>query len=75
VGGEPGAGGGVAVNELENEGECIVRRVLSAEGRSRSYINGVPVPLTQLKNLGQLLVNVHGQHAHQLLLKPDYQRR
>ncbi len=71
--GNPAARAWLAANELENEGECIVRRVLSAEGRSRSYINGVPVPLTQLKNLGQLLVNVHGQHAHQLLLKPDYQ--
>ena len=71
--GNPAARAWLAANELDNEGECIVRRVLSAEGRSRSYINGVPVPLTQLKNLGQLLVNVHGQHAHQLLLKPDYQ--
>ncbi|PJG58925.1 DNA repair protein RecN [Aeromonas cavernicola] len=63
----------LATNELEDAGECIVRRVISAEGRSRSYINGVPVPLSQLKGLGQLLVNIHGQHAHQMLLKPDYQ--
>ena len=59
--------------DLDNDGPCILRRVITAEGRSRSYINGVPVPLVQLKSLGQLLVNVHGQHAHQLLLKPDYQ--
>lgn len=71
--GNPLARAWLAGNELESEGECIVRRVVSAEGRSRSYVNGVPVPLTQLRNLGQLLVNVHGQHAHQLLLKPDYQ--
>ena len=71
--GNPAARAWLATNELENDGECIVRRVLSAEGRSRSYINGVPVPLAQLRNLGQLLVNVHGQHAHQMLLKPDYQ--
>ncbi|MGL5948651.1 MAG: DNA repair protein RecN, partial [Aeromonas sp.] len=73
----PAARAWLASNELENAAEnrheCIVRRTVSSEGRSRSYINGVPVPLTQLKNLGQLLVNVHGQHAHQLLLKPDYQ--
>ncbi|MGL5225356.1 MAG: DNA repair protein RecN [Aeromonas sp.] len=73
----PAARAWLATNELENDDEgtqeCIVRRVISAEGRSRSYINGVPVPLVQLKNLGQLLVNVHGQHAHQMLLKPDYQ--
>ena len=43
------------------------------EGRSRAYINGTPVPLTQLKALGQLLINIHGQHAHQLLLKPEHQ--
>ena len=58
--GNPAARAWLATNELENDGECIVRRVLSAEGRSRSYINGVPVPLVQLKSLGQLLVNVHG---------------
>lgn len=69
----PQARAWLAGNELESEGECIVRRVVSAEGRSRSYVNGVPVPLTQLRSLGQLLVNVHGQHAHQLLIKPDYQ--
>ena len=40
---------------------------------SRAYINGTPVPLALLKQLGQLLVNIHGQHAHQLLLKSDYQ--
>ncbi|MCS3454537.1 DNA repair protein RecN [Aeromonas rivuli] len=71
--GNPQARAWLAGNELESEGECIVRRVVSAEGRSRSYVNGVPVPLTQLRSLGQLLVNVHGQHAHQLLVKPDYQ--
>ncbi|MBZ6071474.1 DNA repair protein RecN [Aeromonas schubertii] len=73
--GNPAARGWLTSNELESEEreECIVRRVVSAEGRSRSYINGVPVPLAQLKSLGQLLVNVHGQHAHQLLLRPDYQ--
>ena len=42
--GNPAARAWLATNELENDGECIVRRVLSAEGRSRSYINGVPVP-------------------------------
>ncbi|MDO2949795.1 DNA repair protein RecN [Aeromonas simiae] len=73
--GNPAARGWLTANELEGDEseECIVRRVVSAEGRSRSYINGVPVPLAQLKNLGQLLVNVHGQHAHQLLLRADYQ--
>ena len=69
----PAARAWLCANELDDEGGCIIRRVILSEGRSRSYINGIPVPLTQLKNLAQLLVNVHGQHAHQLLLKPDYQ--
>jgi len=55
--------------------ECIVRRVVSAEGRSRSYINGVQVPAQQLKLLGQYLLAIHGQHAHQLLQKAEYQRQ
>lgn len=55
--------------------ECIVRRVVSAEGRSRGYINGVQVPAQQLKLLGQYLLAIHGQHAHQLLQKAEYQRQ
>ena len=60
-------------HELADEEECLLRRVITAEGRSRAYINGTPVPLSQLKALGQQLINIHGQHAHQLLLKPEYQ--
>lgn len=60
-------------HELTNDDECILRRVITAEGRSKGYINGVPVPLQQLKSLAQNLVQVHGQHAHQSLLKPDIQ--
>ncbi len=55
--------------------ECIIRRVIGAEGRSRGYINGVQVPAQQLKALGQHLLSIHGQHAHQLLLKSEYQRQ
>ncbi|MBL1378266.1 DNA repair protein RecN [Zobellella iuensis] len=61
--------------ELDEQDECILRRTLSKEGRSRGYINGTPVPLSQLKILGGLLINIHGQHAHQELQKHDYQRR
>lgn len=64
----------LCAQELDEQDECILRRTLSKEGRSRGYINGTPVPLAQLKALGQLLVNIHGQHAHQELQKPDYQR-
>lgn len=54
--------------------ECLMRRVLMDNGRTRCYINGSPVPVAQLKELGQLLVSIHGQHAHLMLLKADYQR-
>ncbi|MBB6521194.1 DNA repair protein RecN [Pseudoteredinibacter isoporae] len=55
--------------------ECLLRRVLSAEGRSRAYINGNPVTLQQLKGLGELLIDIHGQHEHQSLLKKEHHRR
>nr|WP_086940867.1 DNA repair protein RecN [Thaumasiovibrio occultus] len=60
-------------NELADGDECILRRVITKEGRSRGFINGSPVPASQQKALGQLLINIHGQHAHQQLLKPEHQ--
>ncbi len=60
-------------NDLLDGSECILRRTITAEGRSRAYINGSPVPLSQLKSLGQLLINIHGQHAHHQLMKSDHQ--
>lgn len=60
---------------LDEEESCILRRSLSREGRSRAFINGRPVPLQQLQALGNLLVEIHGQHAHQSLLKTSHQRR
>jgi DNA repair protein RecN (Recombination protein N) len=48
--------------------------VISADGRSRGFINGTAVPLSQLRELGQLLIQIHGQHAHQLLTKPEHQK-
>lgn len=62
-------------NELEADGECLIRRTVNAEGRSRAYINGQPVPVQLLKALGEQLVDIHGQHAHQSLMKRDAQRR
>ncbi len=61
--------------DLLCDDDCILRRIISAEGRSKSYINGSQVPLTQLKELGQLLINIHGQHDHQLITKANEQRR
>lgn len=60
-------------HDLDDQYECLIRRVISAEGRSKAYINGTLVPLLQLKNLGQFLISIHGQHAHQQLLKSDVQ--
>lgn len=54
--------------------ELILRRVIDAQGRSKAYINGLPATLTQLRDLGALLVDIHGQHAHQSLLHPASQR-
>jgi DNA repair protein RecN (Recombination protein N) len=61
-------------NQLEDGRECLLRRVISSDGRSRGFINGTAVPLSQLRELGQLLIQIHGQHAHQLLLKPEHQK-
>ncbi|MDN3610753.1 DNA repair protein RecN [Vibrio ostreicida] len=60
-------------NDLREGSDCILRRIISKEGRSRAFINGSPVPLSQLKTLGQMLINIHGQHAHHQLMKGDHQ--
>ncbi len=62
-------------HELDMDGECILRRTINAEGRSRAFINGQPAPLQMLRELGEQLVDIHGQHAHQSLLKRDVQRQ
>lgn len=61
-------------HDLLLDNECILRRVISAEGRSKAYINGSQVPLAQLKEIGELLINIHGQHDHQLITKALEQR-
>lgn len=60
--------------DLDASGECILRRTISAEGRSRAYINGSPATLADCADLGQLLVDIHSQHAHQSLLRRPTQR-
>lgn len=60
-------------SDLDAEDECILRRTINSDGRSRAYINGNPVPVTQLKAIGQLLIGVHGQHAHHAMLKSEHQ--
>lgn len=60
-------------HDLELDNECILRRTINSDGRSRAYINGNPVPLAQIKSLGQLLIGIHGQHAHHAMLKSEHQ--
>ena len=63
----------ICENELGDTNECIIRRVVAANGRSKAYINGVMVAASQLKTLGAMLISIHGQHAHQQLNKPSHQ--
>ncbi len=56
-------------HDLEADESCILRRVITKEGKSKAYINGRPCSLADLKLVGSQLVNIHGQHEHQSLLK------
>lgn len=60
-------------NDLEDESNCIIRRLIKRDKGSKSYINGHPANLNQLKELGQQLIDIHGQHEHQQLLQKNYQ--
>jgi DNA repair protein RecN (Recombination protein N) len=59
---------------LDQDDECVLRRVINADGRSRAFINGSPVSLQTLKTLGDQLLDIHGQHFHQSLGRRDVQR-
>ena len=63
-------------NELSTEDDAVLlRRVIDNTGRSRAFINGVAATVSQLRELGEMLVDIHGQHAHQSLMKTDSQRQ
>ena len=57
----------------ENPQECILRRMINLEGRSKAFVNNHPIPASQLRDLGPYLIHLNGQHAPQLLLKNEYQ--
>lgn len=59
---------------LDHDNECILRRVISKSGASRSTINGAPMPLQRIRELAELLIQVHSQHQQQRLLQSDKQR-
>jgi DNA repair protein RecN (Recombination protein N) len=61
-------------SDLADGEGCLVRRIVDSAGRSRAYVNGRPATVQQLREIGDLLVDVHGQHAHQSLLRPAAQR-
>ena len=69
-----GALGWLAERGLDDDTACTLRRLVGSDGRSRAFINGQPVNLQDLKALGGLLVDIHGQHAHQSLLDTGNQR-
>jgi len=60
--------------DLDDEGECILRRIVGNDGRSRAYVNGTPVTLSILRDVGCQLIDMHGQNEHQLLLRTQQHR-
>ncbi|MBN2865773.1 MAG: DNA repair protein RecN [Thiotrichales bacterium] len=63
----------LAEQDLDDEDLCMLRRTVNSEGRSKAYINGRPIPASSLKTLGNLLIDIHGQHEHQSLLSASQQ--
>lgn len=57
-----------------DDGECILRRLVFRDKASRGFVNGRPVPIQSLRAIGALLVDIHGQHEHHLLLRGEVQR-
>ncbi len=70
----PVVSGWLEEQALDLDGDCLLRRVINADGRSRAFINGNAVPVSQLKALGELLLDIHGQHFHQSLGRRNVQR-
>jgi DNA repair protein RecN (Recombination protein N) len=71
----PAAAAWLSEQELASDDNVLLRRVIDAQGRSRAWINGRPATLAQLAELGERLVDLHGQNAHQALASADAQRR
>lgn len=61
--------------DIDSGDQLILRRVINADGRSRAYINGSPVPLKSLQKIGNTCLDLHGQHEHQALMHSDFQRQ
>lgn len=65
----------LAGHELDDEKQCMIRRTINRDAPSKGYINGRPVPMQMLRELGEQLVDIHGQHEHQSLVKREVQRQ
>ena len=65
----------LADQALDHDGSCLLRRVINADGRSRAFVNGNAATIQQLKTLGELLLDIHGQHFHQSLGRPAVRHR
>ncbi|MBL7252384.1 DNA repair protein RecN [Alloalcanivorax sp. C16-2] len=74
LGDNPAARAWLAERELDDGDECLLRRTVRADGRSRAYINGTPTPLTEVRDLGEHLISIHSQHEHQALLRKETHR-
>jgi len=72
--GAPAAATWLREHDLDTDEGLLLRRVLDGNGRSRAYLNGSPVTVQQLREVAESLVDIHGQHAHQSLLRSDAQR-
>lgn len=64
----------LADQSVDHEGECVLRRIIGSDGRSRGYVNGQAMPIQALRQLGELLVDVHGQMEYQSLMRRTPQR-
>ncbi len=65
----------LVAQELNADEECILRRRISRDGRSRAYVNSTPVNLQNIRELAEMLIDIHGQHEHQSMMKSSVQRQ
>ena len=65
----------LVTQELNTNEECILRRRITKDGRSRAYVNGTPVNLQVIRELAEMLIDIHGQHEHQSMMKSSVQRQ
>lgn len=64
----------LSAHDLDQNSDCVLRRVIQGEGRSRAYVNGTPTPVQQVRELAERLIEIHGQHEHQTLPRRERQR-